>query len=71
MTTFFGDKYRRRRHSISKEISIRESDLYKDDPPPSLFYGTGKGFILQRPLSTLENHSTFSKTHAKLMQSLM
>lgn len=40
MITYFGERvHRRRSHSISKEISIRDSDLYKNNPPPPLFYG--------------------------------
>ena len=32
-------KERERRHSIEKEIEIKESELYKNSRPPPLFYG--------------------------------
>ncbi|XP_052095798.1 dynein heavy chain domain-containing protein 1-like isoform X11 [Mytilus californianus] len=43
LVTYFEDawvseKDRRRRHSIEKEIEIKESDLYKNNRPPPLFY---------------------------------
>ena len=42
MITYFEDtwiKERERRHSIEKEIEIRESKFYKANKPPPLFYG--------------------------------
>ena len=40
MTTHYGEPpFRGRSHSIDREINVRECDLYKDLPPPSLFYG--------------------------------
>lgn len=49
--TYFEDawvseKDRRRRHSIEKEIEIKESDLYKNNRPPPLFYGKGTPAII-------------------------
>ncbi|XP_069111191.1 dynein heavy chain domain-containing protein 1-like isoform X1 [Argopecten irradians] len=44
LVTYFEDTWvaekdlRRRRHSIEKEIDIKESDLYKSNKPPPLFY---------------------------------
>lgn len=42
--TYFADSYeteKERRHSIEKEIEIKESELYKSmrPKPPPLFYG--------------------------------
>jgi hypothetical protein len=42
LITYFEDpwvKERERRHSIEKEIEIKESELYKTMKPPPLFYG--------------------------------
>ena len=42
LVTYFEDtwiKERERRHSIEKEIEIKESDMYKRNKPPPLFYG--------------------------------
>ena len=49
--TYFEDawvseKDRRRRHSIEKEIEIKESDLYKNNRPPPLFYGKAAAAII-------------------------
>ena len=49
--TYFEDawvseKDRRRRHSIEKEIEIKESDLYKNNRPPPLFYGKAATAII-------------------------
>ena len=52
LSTYFEEswvKERERRHSIEKEIEIKESELYKSIRPPPLFYGnnlnalSGKG----------------------------
>jgi hypothetical protein len=37
--TWVSEKDRRRRHSIEKEIEIKESEFYKSNKPPPLFYG--------------------------------
>ena len=37
--TWVSEKDRRRRHSIEKEIEIKESQFYKNNKPPPLFYG--------------------------------
>lgn len=37
--TWVSEKDRRRRHSIEKEIEIKESEFYKNNKPPPLFYG--------------------------------
>ncbi|XP_013418883.1 dynein heavy chain domain-containing protein 1-like [Lingula anatina] len=40
LSTYFGEAWvprRERRHSIEKEIEIKESELYKSNKPPSLF----------------------------------
>lgn len=41
--TYFEDTWvaerEQRRHSIEREIKIKESDLYKNNRPPPLFYG--------------------------------
>lgn len=52
LVTYFEDawvseKDRRRRHSIEKEIEIKESDLYKNNRPPPLFYGIILIYILK------------------------
>ena len=42
MQTYFEDpwvKERERRHSIEREVEIKESELYKSRKPPPLFYG--------------------------------
>nr|XP_022307447.1 dynein heavy chain domain-containing protein 1-like isoform X3 [Crassostrea virginica] len=36
--TWVSEKDRRRRHSIEKEIEIKESQFYKNNKPPPLFY---------------------------------
>ncbi|XP_056008158.1 dynein heavy chain domain-containing protein 1-like [Ostrea edulis] len=36
--TWVSEKDRRRRHSIEKEIEIKESEFYKNNKPPPLFY---------------------------------
>ncbi|XP_041366047.1 dynein-1-beta heavy chain, flagellar inner arm I1 complex-like isoform X2 [Gigantopelta aegis] len=36
--TWVAERDRRRRHSIEKEIEIKESEFYKSNRPPSLFY---------------------------------
>ena len=43
LVTYFEDTWvaerDQRRHSIEREIEIKESDLYKSNKPPPLFYG--------------------------------
>jgi hypothetical protein len=43
LVTYFEDTWvaerDQRRHSIEREIEIKESDLYKNNRPPPLFYG--------------------------------
>ena len=42
LNTYFEDTWveeRDRRHSIEKEVDIRESEFYKAHRPPPLFYG--------------------------------
>lgn len=43
LVTYFEDTWvaerEQRRHSIEREIEIKESELYKNNRPPPLFYG--------------------------------
>ena len=47
LVTYFEDTWvaerDQRRHSIEREIEIKESDLYKNNRPPPLFYGESAG----------------------------
>lgn len=42
LITYFEDTWvaeKERRHSVVKEINVRDSDIYKNNRPPPLFYG--------------------------------
>lgn len=51
--TWVSEKDRRRRHSIEKEIEIKESEFYKNNKPPPLFYG--KHHIILRHCSSCKS----------------
>lgn len=59
--TWVSEKDRRRRHSIEKEIEIKESEFYKNNKPPPLFYG--KHHIILR--HQLYNHCSSCKSCEK------
>ena len=49
-------KERERRHSIEKEIEIKESEFYKTVRPPPLFYGKlPESYFKTQLLSTTES----------------
>ena len=52
-----------RRHSIEREIEIKESELYNKNKPPPLFYGN----YLFYSLSSLEDPATVQSFYRHLI----